>query len=126
VPVVALEATGVVDLIQDGINGRLLAPEWGPGRFARAVDEVLSRVRNEPAWPEAVRASVADLSMESSIAKLEAVYASLVNARPRRDATVWERFLNRLEGERQLALAHSRALMQALNTRQYPADGGCD
>ena len=115
VPVVALRATGVSDIIVDGCNGRLLDPESGHAVFADAMDDVLSWRDTDGRLAAALRRSVAGYSREASLTQMEATYASLIGFRESRDASLWDRLLNRLEGERDLALAHSQALLNAFS-----------
>lgn len=123
VPVVALRGTGVSDIVRNGMNGRLLEPDCGPAVFAEAIREVLCWGRTHDRLTETLRGSVAAYSRESCLSKMEALYASLMTTRGRRDASKWDRLLNRLEGERNLAMAHGRAFVQAFGFQQRSGGG---
>lgn len=123
VPVVALRATGVSDIVRNGINGRLLDPDCGTAAFAEAIEEVLSWRQEQKRLGEILRASVVGYSREGCLSRMEALYASLIATRGIRDASKWNRLMNRLEGERNLAMAHGHAFLQAFGFQQRSAGG---
>lgn len=77
IPVVALDAPGVREVVRDGVNGRLL-PAGGPDDFAQALDwmNALPSVRSE-AMRRACAATAAGLSIEATADLALARYAAL-------------------------------------------------
>jgi glycosyltransferase involved in cell wall biosynthesis len=103
VPVVALDASGVRDVVEDGINGRLLAEEE-----VAAFGEALAWVADLPAGQrkrvaQAVRKTAEHFSMPNCAARLVKVYETLVARHEREvrdiDDSPWSRSLRWLEAE---------------------------
>lgn len=80
-PVVALEASGVREVVRDGVNGRLLN-ESSPRIFAEVLSEMsaLSRARLEMMKQEARRTS-REFSLPVCAGKVLAVYREVCNAK---------------------------------------------
>lgn len=113
VPVVALNAPGAIDIVKDEVNGRLISPDESELHFAEALLREAERVKNEPGWREQIRTSVVEYDKAVCLDRLEDLYRS-VSALPRTTVpSIWDRFLNRMEGEIDLAGAHFRALLSA-------------
>lgn len=75
-PVVATDVGGMRELVTDGVHGRLV-PSRRPELLARSLIEVLGDDAKRAAMAEAVDATVDQLSADSSIRRLEAIYRSL-------------------------------------------------
>ncbi len=82
VPVVALEASGVRDLLVDGHNGRMLEAE-SESQFVAALNEVtrLPSARRR-AMREAARQTARDMSIARCAERALAIYDRLAQARP--------------------------------------------
>jgi 1,2-diacylglycerol 3-alpha-glucosyltransferase len=82
-PVVALQASGVEDVVVDGENGRLLpitdSDEADERAFANALADVRDRMRNEPgALAENARRTAAALSLDRCADRLHDLYAQVI------------------------------------------------
>lgn len=113
VPVIALDASGVRDIVRDGENGWLLKADTRPEAFARALAKCRDRIaegktERETALEETARA----FSAERSLERTESVYRALIDAASsrERDLDAWARFSHRLEAEWDLAVGRVRAV----------------
>jgi glycosyltransferase involved in cell wall biosynthesis len=103
VPVVALDASGVRDVVQDGVNGRLLTDE-DAASFAEALGRVarLSPQQRKP-LAAAVRATAEQFSLANCASRLVQVYETVIvrHAHAVRDIddSPWSRSLRWLEAE---------------------------
>jgi glycosyltransferase involved in cell wall biosynthesis len=120
VPVVALDACGVRDVVADGINGRLL-PREDVASFVDALCETaLAAQAERSALRQHAREMAQRFSMERTAAQAITLYERLLRARPceravlegsawetarRRLAKEWKIFANRAEAARQAWLA---------------------
>jgi glycosyltransferase involved in cell wall biosynthesis len=78
VPVVALDAPGAREVVQDGENGRLVEAEAAPGEFAQALLEALGREREEgEAFRRRARASAEPYDTARCVEKLDALYETV-------------------------------------------------
>lgn len=111
-PVVAVDACGVREVVEDGVNGRLL-PSENRRSFAAALDWVARRTPDERTALRAAALETAErFSMPRTAAKTLALYESLVvqEAREKQTAhSAWERALRLIEVEWELwsNLAHA-------------------
>lgn len=125
VPVVALEATGVNDLLCDGENGRLL-PAADEAAFAAALAEI---AESPPARRERFRAAALATGRAFGIDRAAdlalAAYAELLTkpaeAGGRRLDEAWHRSVRRLKAEWDLASAAMGAASVALQRRSPEA-----
>lgn len=81
VPVVALDASGVREVVRDGENGRLLPNDATAAIFAAALLELLRAPDALARQAEAARATAATLDRSVTSARLLALYAELIAAR---------------------------------------------
>jgi L-malate glycosyltransferase len=76
-PVVATKVSGSVEAIEDGINGRLVAP-GDPQALARAIKELLGQPDQRRRLADAARRTVAArFSLEAMLRQLEELYLDL-------------------------------------------------
>jgi glycosyltransferase involved in cell wall biosynthesis len=74
IPVVATDVSGIGELVTDGVNGRLVAPN-DPRALAAAIDELLSDDEQRRRFGEAGRRKVAaEFDRESNIEALAALF----------------------------------------------------
>lgn len=102
VPVVALDAPGVREVVRDGVNGRLLARE-DPDAFLAALSAIAGASRGERRrLQEAALETGREFSEEACTARLEQVYEGLTNARrtaPELADSPWDVARRRIERE---------------------------
>lgn len=103
-PVVALDASGVREVVRDGYNGRLLASE-SRADFAAAVGEIVSASDSRrKALALAARATARQFSMERSARQLMGVYERLLGRQPSgpRDEGMWHQAMEEIKAEWEL------------------------
>jgi glycosyltransferase involved in cell wall biosynthesis len=81
VPVVALDAAGAREIVNDGMNGRLLNTDATPREFAEALDWIGSGLRARR-LRVAARLSAVPFSRERTTRSTAMLYMSLLAARP--------------------------------------------
>ncbi|MDZ7642054.1 MAG: glycosyltransferase [Desulfurivibrio sp.] len=81
VPVVAMQATGVDDVVEEGGNGRILPATSTAAEFAAAIEEALSPA-NLAAWSRRARQTASGFSRQHCAAELLALYGELVTEKP--------------------------------------------
>ena len=77
VPAIALEASGLGDVVRDDVNGRLLAGDIDEEGFARAVVAALADRERREAWREGALRTARKMDMVLLAQKLHGHYASL-------------------------------------------------
>jgi glycosyltransferase involved in cell wall biosynthesis len=76
-PVVATRVSGALEAIEDGINGRLVAP-GAPEALARAILELARQAEKRRRLGDAARSTVAErYSLEAMLKRLEELYLEL-------------------------------------------------
>jgi len=123
-PVVALDAPGVREMVVDGCNGRLL-PEQTPGAFAAALQWVAeldeAALRGLKA---AARETAEEFSMSRSADKALVCFKGLLSRRaaaPRGDESAWNRVMNAIETEWKILKNVASASDAALGGRDSSA-----
>ena len=118
VPVVALDASGVRDIVEDGSNGRLLTEDAEPSAFAAAIGEVWTmREKGTEALQKALSETAHAFSSKVCLDAVEGLYTELLRElEGNRDDNGWDRFVNRVEAEWEIALGRARAVGAAFRT----------
>lgn len=80
-PVVALDASGVREVVRDGENGLLLPADAGADVFGKSLHDALARRDRLARWSEAAVATADGLDRAKTSARLLALYAELIDAR---------------------------------------------
>ena len=114
-PVFALDASGVRDVVIDGENGRLLAPDTPAGEFARVlaqgvVPETLA------GWSRAARQQAEAFDRSVCARRVMDLYATLQSAprAPKTDWHWWHRLLGRIEAEWELLSTKAESATDSL------------
>lgn len=118
VPVVAIDAPGVREVVRDRINGRLL-PQEDVDEFAAAINDVRN-VLNRDTLTRGARATAKEFSLEHCADKALRQYTQLVeqDARPRpTDYLSWASTLHYLEAELISIRELANAVGVAIETR---------
>jgi 1,2-diacylglycerol 3-alpha-glucosyltransferase len=106
VPVIALDASGVREVVDDGRNGRLLIDPT-PATFATALQSLMSMSSEGLAQlQQGARRTAQAFSMDSQCARAIAIYESLLKAPCRsnpREIEHWERVLHLFRAEWEIA-----------------------
>ena len=125
-PVVALDGPGVREVVEDGVNGRLL-PEESLDAYVRALEWTKERLSadREP-LREAALATAEQFSMSHTAARKLALYERVIEqvrqTRPS-DGTAWSRTKGRLQAEWSLLANVAQAAGEAL---EAPAENTND
>src|SRR5690606_9006395 len=82
VPVVALDATGVREVVNDGDNGLLLPHDAPPARFADGLTQIARRPAQRRAMADAARRTASQLSCDACADRLLTIYQDLIRAGP--------------------------------------------
>ena len=101
-PVVAVDAPGVREVVRDGRNGYLL-PSLDEAAFADALQGLFRHLAEDPApWREAVARTAVDYSLERAVDRALRGYASLgeTSAGERQEADdAWQASMRRIRAE---------------------------
>lgn len=81
VPVVALSASGVDDVLQDGVNGILLEAESSQNDFSRALTDLLQNNERLKSLKSKSTSSVEKFSRQNCSARLASIYHQVIHAR---------------------------------------------
>ena len=123
-PVVALAATGVRDVVRDGVNGVLLPARARPAAFAAALGALADDPERRRTLAAGARASAAELSRERCAdLALDFYRATLRRTRERRlshHLKPWETYLGRLAVEWDLLAAKAQAVVAAVFPEKEP------
>ena len=80
-PVVALDASGVREVVKDGENGLLLPTDSPANVFGKSLRDALADRDRLARWSEAAVATAAGLDRAKTSARLLALYSELIDAR---------------------------------------------
>lgn len=119
-PVIALNASGVREVVEDGCNGRMLPASAGAAAFADAIVEALDRPDTLSAWSTAARRTAAKFDRTVTCAALIRVYEE-TRARHRSASAgvtpleeAWDPFIERLATEVRLIADKTGSIVRAL------------
>jgi glycosyltransferase involved in cell wall biosynthesis len=118
-PVVALDGSGVREVVEDGVNGFLLDVDASTDAFAEALRRLLQEPALARRFSDAVRARAKDYDKGSCAARMIECYETLIAARSpqkEREPMLWDRLLNSLGAEWDLLTAKLSAAAAAAVT----------
>ncbi len=94
-PVVAIDAPGAREVVEDRLNGRLLPEDTTPAQFAQAAEEILADPELLENYSDGAARSAVRFSREASAEKLEKLYSeALAHEKPSLKQTGEENFPN--------------------------------
>jgi glycosyltransferase involved in cell wall biosynthesis len=116
-PAVALDATGVRDVLDDGTNGHLLAHEE-----TETFSDVLKKIYHLPqdkrqSLVDGARQTAEEFSMHNCASKMALTYQQTLKesgAGARRDESVWQRSIDQIKTEWELFTSLAGAVEEAL------------
>ena len=116
-PVVALDAPGVREMIEDGRNGRLLAAEAAAERFAEAVVHILQDEAQKDALAREARRTAESVSRENCARRVIELYETVrrQKRRTRKDLGGLDDLVRRLRSEWELVSEKVAALKKAVD-----------
>lgn len=117
VPVIALRASGVSDVVEDGKNGRILRANSSKASFAAAVEEAFSTGAIKK-WREQTRKTAQRFSRRRCAEKLHRLYQKAINqnSRPDHDVDILEALGKRLKVEWDLLQEKASAIQEGLTS----------
>jgi glycosyltransferase involved in cell wall biosynthesis len=118
-PVIALDASGTREVVEDNRNGRLLKATATPESFARAVKAFFEDPSAAELWPENAEKTAVKFSRDTCAKKLTLLYESLLDKVVgdeigAADTGTWDALLESLKGEWELASKKLKALVDTL------------
>lgn len=113
-PVVALDASGVREMVRDGKNGRLLPPDAPEEFFGRVLINALRRVATRLRWAECARRTAATVDRSRTNRRLLGLYEGLVREQARSRDAVASPALARIVTEGQILADKAGALLRAV------------
>jgi glycosyltransferase involved in cell wall biosynthesis len=117
-PVIALDASGVREVVVDGQNGRLLPADSVCRQFADALDEVAADSEKAKHWGEQARKTAAQFSRDRCARRLVNTYRSVVSPRAYDGETAelmpWDRLLETVKVEWDLLVQKTAAAAKAI------------
>ncbi|NDV61787.1 glycosyltransferase family 4 protein [Puniceicoccales bacterium CK1056] len=115
-PVIALDASGSRDIINDWKNGRLMPEASNPESFARGIGELRKLAsENSQELHENMRTTAEKFSESACLYRVEALYHELREEEQiSPDIKSFDRFANRIEAEWEIAISRARAIGVAL------------
>ena len=117
-PVVALDASGIREVVRDGANGRLLPAEALPEAFAAALEEVAAAPPLLAQLSEGALRTADDFSMRRCTERLVELYRQILVREPVAPPLaedLWEGALQRLKIEWDMFVAKAEAAGNALS-----------
>jgi glycosyltransferase involved in cell wall biosynthesis len=120
VPVIALDASGTRDILEDGENGRLLPENADTEQFARAIVDFFQNPHSGATWRKAAFETALKFSRDATAKKLIRLYQSLP-ANVSREGTgpegtfpVWDELLKTMKAEWTLLTEKGDALLKSV------------
>jgi len=119
-PVIALDASGVREVVQDDANGRLLPPDCPAADFSRALEEFADNPEKQERWSRGALHTAGFFSRDKCARKLlnlyEEVWASFVKENKWTDDQLisWENMLRGIKAQWQMISRKTSAAVSAL------------
>ncbi|MFO7738588.1 MAG: glycosyltransferase [Desulfatiglandaceae bacterium] len=120
-PVIALDASGIREVVEDGRNGRLLHADASRAEFARAVKEFISNPEKAEQWRQGALETAASFGRKETANRLVGLYERV--SKPYKEApqgadelNAWDRLLGGLKAEWALISEKAAASVAALST----------
>ncbi|MEJ2428258.1 MAG: glycosyltransferase [Deltaproteobacteria bacterium] len=116
-PVIALDASGAREVVQDGKNGRLLAETASPQSFAQALHCFTQDATRAKEWQKEALKTADRFSRQTSADRLVRLYQSILGYKPdpKKDELVrWNNLLRRLKAEWELISEKTKAVAKVI------------
>jgi glycosyltransferase involved in cell wall biosynthesis len=124
-PVIALDASGVREVVADGINGRLLAENTPIRDFADAIEDFFKTAELADQWGRRALKTARNLSRTVCARRLEKLYRSVLAKRLARseeqisdELIPWDSVLEGIKVEWKLLTEKTTAAVSALRSRE--------
>jgi glycosyltransferase involved in cell wall biosynthesis len=116
-PVVALDASGVREVLKDGQNGRLLDAKATAADFSACLQEIVRAPERLKSWKAGALQTAIDFSRKNSAKHMEDLYRLVKKAKKplppagKNDFEIWEDFLKAIDVEWDLLVEKARAFI---------------
>lgn len=132
-PVIALDATGVREVLKDGQNGRLLPADASRQKFAATIEEFFNDPDMADRWRRRSRETARKLSREICAGKLESLYRLALDEQEAAtgkeipaELIPWDSFLEGIKVEWELLSQKTSAAVDAFRAEYNQADEKAD
>ncbi|MBS3809216.1 MAG: glycosyltransferase, partial [Desulfobacterales bacterium] len=122
-PVIALDATGVREVVEDGVNGRLLAGDSPQNEFADAIESFFKDRERAESWHKAALQTALEFDRLVCAQRLVELYSSVYNISPfKKQASMddifgnWEEVLKSLRIEWEMLSRKINAVAKTLQS----------
>jgi glycosyltransferase involved in cell wall biosynthesis len=121
VPVIALDAPGVREVVEDGLNGRLLDSQSSADQFAKMLIWSMANPEKVAQWARKAPDTAKSFGREPSAKQLLHLYADAVAARKKEgayktaDLHLWDKFLLACRAEWDLAAEKTESILQTVD-----------
>lgn len=121
IPVIALDAPGAREVVDDGVNGRLLNSDASEGQFAKMLIWSVTHREKVAQWSKTARKTAKSFSREQSVHKLQRLFADAVAARKENggckadDMDLWDKFLLACRTEWDLVAKKAESIIQTVD-----------
>lgn len=121
-PVIALDASGSREVVEDGGNGRLLSADASETEFSRAIEAFFADPETARLWRDAAASTAEAHAREVMAKRMLRLYRSAMEAKPEPDSASDElipldRLLRGLKAEWDLIAEKATASLQALKEK---------
>ena len=116
-PVIALDASGTREVVEDGRNGRLLAETASPQSFAQAIRSFTEDATRAEEWQNEALKTANRFSRETSAERLVQLYQSILDStsgQKKGELIRWNNILRRLKAEWELASEKTKAVVKVI------------
>ena len=116
-PVIALDASGAREVVQDGKNGLLLSETASPQSFAQAIHSFTDDAARAREWQKEALKTADRFSRQASADRLVRLYQSILGYRsdPKKDELIhWNNLLRRLRAEWELISEKTKAVAKVI------------
>jgi 1,2-diacylglycerol 3-alpha-glucosyltransferase len=118
-PVLALDASGVREVLNDEKNGRLLEANASAEQFAQCLDKIFHDSESLKLWKAGAYQTAIDFSREKSARRLEEVYRLLRDAAKKKppisedEFQIWDDLLKTIDVEWNLLVEKAKAFLHS-------------
>ncbi len=128
VPVLAIDAPGAREVVDNGVNGCLLPCDASQAQFAEVLSWAMAEPEKIADWVDAARRTAKTFARDRSARKMLRLYADAVGARIEEgkfktaDLDVWDKFLLACRAEWDLVTEMTETIIQATDDTRAVVD----
>ncbi|MFP4237597.1 MAG: glycosyltransferase [Desulfonatronovibrio sp.] len=124
VPVIALDASGVREVVRDDYNGRLLNQETSAETFGQTIADFFDKKNLDHRWEKGAYHTAGEFSREACVQKLINTYQSLLEEKENDETAekdlpdAWDKLLLSLKTEWSMLFEKANVLMKAVQNKE--------